>query len=56
MEATRKRKQYHCVHITEDGTECRKSIQHWSDRLCRNHNNIRNGVTSRVIHTRGMMQ
>ena len=52
MEATRKRKQYHCIHITEDVTECRKSVQHWSDSLCRNHNNIRNGVIIRTPQRR----
>ena len=48
MEATRKRKPSYCVHTTEDGTECRKSVQHYPDRLCRRHYNIRNGVISRT--------
>ena len=26
MEATRKRKQSHCVHTAEDGTQCGKTI------------------------------
>ena len=52
MEETRKRKQYHCVHIAEDGIECGKSIQHWSDRLCRRHFHICNGVFSRTPQRR----
>ena len=52
MEATRKRKQSHCVHTAEDGTQCGKTIQHWTDKLCRNHFNIRNGVISRTPQRR----
>ena len=52
MEATRKRKPSYCVHTTEDGTECRKSVQHYPDRLCRRHYNIRNGVISRTPQRR----
>jgi len=48
MEATRKRKQSHCVHTTEDGTRCGKTIQYWTDKLCKRHFNIRNGVISRT--------
>ncbi len=51
MEATRKQKQSHCVHTTEDGTRCGKTIQHWADKLCRRHFSIRNGVISRTPHT-----
>ena len=51
MEATRKRKPSYCVHTTEDGTECRKSVQHYPD-LCRRHYNIRNGVISRTPQRR----
>jgi len=52
MEATRKRKQSHCVHTTEDGTRCGKTIHHWTDKLCRRHFNIRNGVISRTPQRR----
>ena len=48
METTRKQKQSHCVHTTEDGTRCGKTIQYWTDKLCRRHFNIRNGVISRM--------
>ena len=48
MEATRKQKQSHCIHTTEDGTRCGKTIQHWTDKLCRRHFNICNGVISRM--------
>jgi len=48
MEATRKQKQGHCVHTTEDGTRCGKTTKHWTDKLCRRHFNIRNGVISRT--------
>ena len=48
MEATRKRKPSYCVHTTEDGIQCGKSVQHYPDRLCRRHYNIRNGVISRT--------
>ncbi len=52
MEATRKRKPSYCVHTTEDGTECRKSVQHYPSRLCRRHYNIHNGVISRTPQRR----
>ncbi len=48
MEATGKRKQSHCVHTTEDGTRCGKTIQHWTDKLCRRHFNVRNGIINRT--------
>jgi len=37
MEATRKRKPSYCVHTTEDGIECKKSVQHYPEKLCRRH-------------------
>jgi hypothetical protein len=52
MEASRKRKQSHCVHTTEDGTRCERTIQHWTDKLCRRHFNVRNGVISRTPQRR----
>ena len=52
MEATRKRKRSYCVHTTEDGTECRKSVQHYPDRLCRRHYNNRHGAISRMPQRR----
>ena len=49
MEATRKQKQSsYCVHTTEDGTRCQKSIQHWDVKLCRRHYNDRNGEINRM--------
>ena len=52
MEATRKRKQSHCIHTAENGTQCGKTIQHWKEKLCRNHFNIRNGLISRTPRRR----
>ena len=52
MEATRKRKQSYCVHTTEDGTRCGKSIQHWSFKLCRRHYNDRGGEIIRTLQPR----
>ena len=52
MEATRKWKQSHCVHTTEDGTRCGKTIQHLTDKLCRRHFNVCNGVISRTPQRR----
>ena len=52
MEATRKQKPSYCVHTTEDGTRCGKTIQHWTDKLCKRHFNIRNGVISRTPQRR----
>ncbi len=52
MEATRKRKQSYCVHTTEDGTRCQKTIQHWSFKLCRRHYNDRGGEIIRTPQRR----
>ncbi len=52
MEATRKRKPSYCVHTTEDGTECQRSVHHYPDRLCGRHYNIRHGAISRTPQRR----
>ena len=59
MDATRKQKQSYCAHTTEDGTRCKKTIQHRSFKLCRRHYMI---VVEKLLehhnivkHTQGMM-